>query len=65
MITEQISPCPECGKTDGWWSGINAGLSMIFHERNGEVTEERITEKKRKNCVSCDADITNCVKTRK
>lgn len=58
----QQEPCPHCGQTAGWWSGINGTQSMVFHAPNGEITTRRVYEKKRKHCVACDAEITKIIK---
>ena len=60
-LEEQTQPCPKCGAWAGWWSPIQRNLSMVFHDRYGEITESRIVESKRKQCAACDADVTECV----
>lgn len=57
---QQLKPCPECGKEEGWWSSLQRH-SMVFHNAEGEKTEHRLYEAKRKQCAHCNADITDCV----
>lgn len=58
---QQKEFCPECGEMSGWWSPLQK-QSMVFHAADGETTERRLYESKRKQCANCNADITHCIR---